>query len=567
MSWSALFTFAAFVAPPLPIPNDAPVVLMITGRDDVTKNLDALLAVVDPSGGKALLERWTTSLKERFSGRTFDAIDANRPTYAAFTSLDGLTTATPPVVWLFPYSDYKRFRREVLTVEERRAWIPGKGAPDQTGGNFFMDFTAQGYVGFTENEASAAWMLRRDVERTMPRPRGFTEAAAAVHFNLTLIEAMYGEAIRGTINLGLLALKFGGGGIVPGFDRGQLQSVQLLADGFLQILKDADSATLAVKLHPRGTDVSGEIDFRPGTVCGQNLADARPSDLGELWKLLPPGGTSYYAARAPASITKLLRRLNPEFEAEPGERRASAAVLAYEERVSGETETGVAAISKDGATLVCHPSPREAAKLTEATIRGLKAIGSLGRFRNLPLTTQPNSALVFDENGLKLYVAPIRIDLDAAVAGVRDPNLREATLASIRGIVDERTSLLFGDDGKRFLRIDGPNQAANWRLMKEFDGTSAHDPLLAAMPMPKLTHFYAVEAAAAIDVLGTYLTKVGGALPAVPGLVLPDYIAVKSPPRSLIGFGLQLNPGRAEFRLHLPAPAIKLARESFVMPE
>jgi len=567
MCWSAFVAVAAFLSPPLPIPVDAPIVLMIAGRADVTQHLNALMSIVDPPQAKAVLAQWTKSFQDRFAGRKLDCIDATRPTYVVFASLDGLTTGTPPLVWLFPCTDYRAFQRDALTVDERRDWSPGKGEPDQSDGNFFLDLTQLGYVGFTENEAAAQWFHRKVGERALLRPRGFIGADAAAYFNLQLIEATAGETLRGTIHLGLLALRFGGGGFVPGFDRGQLQSVQHIADALLQILKDGDAAAIAAKLSPQGAELTGTIEFRPGSPCDKNLADAKPSDLKELLKLLPPGGTTYYAARSPAPITKLLRRMNPEFEATSEERRAAADVIAYEDRIAAETETGVATLSRAGATLTIRPHPHDAGKLTEATIRGLSAIGRLGRFRNLPLTTAPIAAFAFEENGWKLHVAPVRIDLEAAVAGVRDPNLREATLESIRGIVDERTSIFFGDDGKRFIRIDGPNQEANLKLRKEFDGTFEPDPHVIALEMPKLTHLYAVDAAAAFDVVGTYLTNVGGALPAVPGVVLPDYRAAKNPPRSLVAFGLQLTPGRAEFRLHLPAAAIKLARESFAMPE
>ena len=566
----ALLVTPQLHAAPVPIPADALVVVHLNGRGPVVEHLAQFLAAVQPDAAKDLPKRLQKSLAELAPGRDVNAVPpAERIVGLAYT-LDGWNSPTPPWVWLVPVQDGAEFRKKLLTDDERGDFEAGKEGVDRAGPWFLVARPGHVAVSASEEAAKAyhASRNRLTAERLGTLSPVVNESDAAIYVNLTGVNAQYGDAVRSALQFATLLLQNGGTGPIPAFDARQLETVKFALTGVTQALADGRDLAVGLNAGTEGLIVRAEVAFAPGSPTAKQFAADKPVSLDEVLTL-PAGCTTYTASRWGPAAAAILRQLTREYQAPPDDERARAAVTTYESALRDGVQVTAGRGSESGSVLATP----DAAKLTAAHAKLLRTMPQGGYSRNVLLAAKPGlREQAVEAHGFALHRAELALDLEAGVATIRDPNVKQATLESMKRLVNEKTVLWFGDDGKRYVQLEAATPVDATRvlesLLAETDRVGANAAFQATRHrLPKLASMVLLaEAGPTMTLLADYARSVAGALPAVPGFEVPEFRTLKDPPQSFVGLAVTAQAGRLGMTMFVPAAAAKVAVDSTVIP-
>ncbi len=571
---TCLTLLAMLVAPPLhagpvPIPADALVVVQLNGRGPAVERLTQSLAAVQPDSAKDMPQRLRKFLSDAAPGRDVDSVTPGERVVGVAFTFDGWNSPTPPWVWLVPVKDAATFRKKLLTDDERGDFEAGKEGVDRAGPWFLVN--RPGYIAVSASEAAAkVFHASREVV-TPDRVGGLApivnDSDLSAYLNVAAVNAQYGDVVRSTVQFVGLMLR-NGGGPLPGFDARQVETVQFALDGLTQTLADGRDLAFGLNFGTEGVTLRAEVAFTPGSPTAKQFAGDKPAALSELLNL-PVGFTSYTASRWGPAASAVVRRLTREYQAPADDERATAAVTAFEATGRDGVRVGVSR-GGESASLLVAP---DAARVTAAHAKLLRTMPRGGYSRNVLLGEKPGlREKAVEANGFTLHRGELTLDLEAGVATIRDPNVKQATLESMRRLVSEKTVLWFGDDGTRSAQLEAATPADATRLLASLladtDRVGGNAAFAATRQrLPKLASYVLLaEAGPAVATLADYTRSVAGALPAVPGFDIPEFRTLKDPPQSFVGVALTAEAGRVGLTLFVPAAAAKVAADSVVIP-
>ena len=565
----ALLATPLLHAAPVPIPADALAVVQLNGRGPAVDHLAQFLAGVQPDAAKDLPQRVRKSLGEAMPGRDLDVLPADARLVGVAFTFDGWNSPTPPWVWLVPVKDGATFRKKFLTDEERGDSEAGKEGVDRAGPWFLVN--RPGYVAVSASEA-AAKAFHASADKVTPERLGklapvVNDADGSLYINVAAVNTQYGDVLRSTTQFAGLMLR-NGGGPLPAFDARQVATVQLVLDGVTRTLADGRDLAVGLTFGAEGVTMQAEVAYTPGSPTAKQFAADKPASLDELLTL-PAGFTTYTVSHWGPVASAVVRRLTREYQAPADDERATAAVTAFD--ATGRDGVRVS-VSRDGESAALAITP-DAAKRTAAHAKVIRTMPAAGYARNVKLADAPSlRENALDAGGFTLNRGQLTLDLEAGVATIRDPNVKQATLESMRRLVSEKTVLWFGDDGKRSAQLEAADEVATTRLMTtllaETDrvgGTAAFTAT--RRRLPKLASYLLLaEAGPTVNLLADYARSVSGALPAVPGFEVPEFRTLKNPPQSFVGVAVTAQAGRVGLTLFVPAAAAKVAADSVVIP-
>ena len=567
LTCAACLVAATLHAADVPIPADALVVVQLNGRGPVAEHVEKFLAVVQPDAAKAFPAQLKKFFADAAPGRDLGAIPAGERIVGMAFTFDGWNSPTPPWVWLVPVKDAAEFRKRLLTDEERADSEAGKEGVGRAGGLFLVN--RPGFVAVSANE-DAAKSFQASRERLTPERLGplhavVAEADASVYVNVANLNQQYGDALRAALLFAALIPDGGVNGFGMGLDPRHKAVVKDVFAGLGHALADGRDLAFGLKVHPEGLALRAEVAMTPGSPTAKQFAGDKVVTLDEL-VTLPAGRATYTASKWGPAAASVLRRLTREYEAPGEDDRAADAVRRYEEA----SQAAGVQMSAGGDSLLNTPDP---AKLTAAHAKVIRTLPKGGFSRNVLLAERPGlREEALTAHGFTLTRAELALDVAAGVAGIRDPNLRQATLESVRRLVKERTVLWFGDDGKRYAQIEAgtPETAAKQlgAMLGEGERVGANAAFAATRSrLPKEASFVLLaEAGPAVNLLADYARSVAGALPAVPGFEVPEFRTLKNPPQSFVGVAATAEAGRVSLTVVVPAAAAKLAVDSTVIP-
>ncbi len=561
-----------------PVPASSLVVVQVCGVPVLKERVTKFLDVAAPDLAK-LFPKWIDAeLKERFADRDLSVLTANERIYLSVMSFDGLLRGRPPVVLFLPATDYKSFRDKVTTADERKTYVKGKQGYDSIDNAFLVDMTKRGYVAITMDEETANQLAkpyetlgRKVLVDTLVQP--FFNSDAAVYVNLKAINADYGEQLQGYVKYLNALLQNGSLGFIPGLDKRQMQVVKTVLEGVTQAIGDGQGLVLGASVRLEGITVYGETVFVAGTETAKQLIAEKPTKLDEI-AALPKGNLVYSASRYSPNVGGAFRRLTQEFAAPVDEDRAIAAIAKYDQLFAKAAAQGSVSVGNGPDSSLQLITATEVAALTETHIKIIKNLREGGWYQNIIIKDK----LVLKENvqehqGFTLHQVNVTLDFDASVGSIKDDNLKQATLESMKRLVNEKTVYWFGHDGKRFVQI----VAKDWDAAKKLLDTALADKaavgtqpafLATRQALPaNVTQLLFAEAGPTILALGNYAKSTILTLPAFPGAEVPDFKLPKDPVVSYLGFAVVLKPNSAGFCGFIPAEAVKLARESVVVKD
>ena len=564
----AILVASPLQAAPVPIPADALVVVQLNGRNPAVEHLTQFLAAVQPDAAKGLPQRLRKLLADAAPGRDIDSVTPGERVVGVAFTFDGWNSPTPPWVWIVPVKDAATFRKKLLTDDERGDIEAGKGGVDRAGPWFLV--ARPGHVAVSASEA-AAKAFHASRELVTPERLGglapiINDSDASVYLNVAAVNAQYGDVVRSTVQFVGLMLR-NGGGPLPVFEARQVETVQLALDALTQTLADGRDLAVGLNCDADGVTVRAEVAWTPGSPTARQFAADKPAALDEL-VTLPAGFPSYTASSWGPAASALVRRLTREYQA-PDDERATAAVTAFE----ATARDGVRVAASRGGEGVAMTVAPDAAKRTAAHAKLLRTMPRGGYSRNVLLGEKPGlRERVVEANGFTLHRGELALDLESGVATIRDPNVKQATLESMRRLVSEKTVLWFGDDGKRCAQLEAATPADATRLLGSLLGENDRVGGNAAFAatrqrLPRLeSYLLLAEAGPTVATLADYSRSVAGALPAVPGFEVPEFRTLKNPPQSFVGVALTAQAGRVGLTLYVPAAAAKVAADSVVTP-
>jgi len=575
MRRTSLTLLMLFIAPvlhaaPVPIPTDALVVVQLNGRGPVAERVGQFLAAAHPDAAKDLPKRLRKALDEAAPGRDLDAVTPGERVVGLAFTLDGWNSPTPPWVWLVPVADAKSFRAKLLTDDERGDFEAGKAGVDRAGPWFLVN--RPGHVAVTASE-DAAKAYHASRERLTPERLGtlspvVNESDVSLYVNLAGVNAQYGDAARSAVQFATLVLQNGGSGPIPAFDPRQLATVTFALGGLTQALADGRDLAVGLSVGTDGVTLRAEVAFTPGSPTAKQFAADKPATLDEL-TTLPAGFTTYTASRWGPAAAAIVRRLTREYQAPPDDDRATAAVTAHDAAGRDGVQVGVSR-GAESASILAVPG---AAALTAAHAKLVRTMPQGGYARNVLLAAKPGLRdKAVEAHGFELRRAELALDLDAGVATIRDANVRQATLESMKRLVNPRTVLWFGDDGKRYAQLEAADPAAATHLLgallAETDRVGTNAAFAATRQrLPEAASLLLLaEAGPTVALLADYARSVAGALPAVPGFEVPEFRTLKNPPQSFVGVAVAAQAGRVGLTVVVPAAAAKISVDSTVIP-
>ncbi len=566
------------VAADTPVPASSLVVVQVSGvptlKDRVTKFLD----VAAPDVAK-LFPKWIgAELKERFADRDLSALTPTDRIFLSVMSFDDVLQGQAPVVLFLPVADYKTFRDKALTADERKSFEKTKEGYDSIEQAFLVDMTKRGYIAVTMNEETAKQLAKpyetlTDKVLTDALSQPFFNSDVAVYVNLKAVNADYGEQLQGYVKYLNALLQNGSLGFIPGLDKRQLQVVKTVLEGMTQAIGDGQGLVLGASVRPEGITVCGETVFVAGTDTAKKLAAEKPTKLDEI-AALPKGNLVYSASRYSPNVGGAFRQLTREFAAPVDDDRAIASIAKYDELFAKAAAQGSVSVGNGPDSSLQIVTATEVAALTETHIKIIKNLRDGGWYQNIIIKDKPVlKENVQEHQGFTLHQVNVTLDFDASIGSIKDDNLKQATLESMKRLVNEKTVYWFGHDGKRFVQV----VAKDWDAAKKLLGSALSDQatvgtqpafLATRQALPaNATQLLFAEAGPTILTLGNYAKSTIVTLPAFPGAEVPDFKLPKNPVVSYLGFAVVLKANSAGFCGVIPSEAVKLARESIVVKD
>jgi len=553
----------------LPIPSNALAAVQLKGVASVRERLEKFLAAAAPEQSKIALESLVSFLDEGLAGRDAKLLPRDARTYLIVHDVDW---AAKTGTWslALPMADYKLFRTKFLTADERKSIhslgdnideIEFRGQP-----TYLIDLTKRGYVAVTFDKPTAEALAEKPKLLTTADvgPQGtdvFLESDLGAFVNLREVNERYGKSLASFRSLAIGLLQQGGFGFLPKLDRRQLAVARLVVDGLFQTGQDGHGFALGISFAESGLILRTDLRFKTESESASVLAKEKPSKLASMEEL-NSGQIVYKVGSWSPPVAAIVQGLAPDYAAAADDDRTADAVKKFANLSAKATWSSASSGVGSGILVATIEDP---AALAAAHVKVLKNPSAGGAYRNVPLKEAPT--IKVDEQmygGFTLSRALLNVDFKVATATIADETLREATIESMKRFVQEKTAIWFGHDGERYVEIT----SANWDDARGFLDTyrSKLIPLSADVRFQELRKLLPAEASQLVVVdlrkglvgFAAYAQAVLGALPAFPGVEIPEFKPAPAGPPEYAGAALVLRPAGIGAVVVVPIDSAKL---------
>lgn len=557
----------------LPVPADAIIVVQLNGVERAKGRLEAMLKAAAPDAATAAAQHFDTFVSTTLAGRDLSTLAPDARVLVAVTGFSG-ETAEPQAAVLLPVKDFSAFRAGLLTADERKTWDKGRDGvatfDAQDKGMYAVELADAGYVAVTPNK-DVAGRFAGKFTKLAPAQMGeqvadaFLGSDLAVYVNMAQVNDDYGDKMRQGRQLLQFAVQQGAAA-GAGFDKRQMDVAKDVFDALFQSAEDARGLVLGMVFKPAGLGVRFEAGFSKGTPTADGLAKEQPGPTPGLGDL-PAGQSAYSAGRYGAKLAAALAKFNQEFRPEDDGDKAAAVVAKYNELSAEATAGGFQATGSVPGVGLTVISPADPNAFVAARLKAIRGLTAGSAYMNVVLKEKPSlkedSQVV---EGFKLSEATLRLDFEATVKGIADANLRETTITSMKRMVNEKTTVWFGTDGKRVVTVTAADWPAAEKLLTAYFAGSkkvgdeaafraTRENLPADASVVSLTDVGQLTAT-----LSESFADVSESIPGFPFGKLPKLKSTGTG-AAYLGFAIGLRPGGARFDLFVPAEAVKVVRD------
>ena len=453
-----------------PFPAKSPVVVQLTGIGAARERLSATLKAALPDDSAAVDKQIDDGLKELFADRKLTAIPKDGRVYLVVNDLEGLFEKTPAVSLLVPVTSYKEFRETFLTADERKTFEAGTNVDDVKLSLFGAEVPMhmvdlKEYVALTPDKGTAdiyAGKFDKATTASMKSElaRSFVGADLSLYVNLDVINAQYGEQIKGFKMLADFGIQQAlAGGMIPGLGKKQIEVIKVMIGGLFQAIEDCRGLVVAVEFRPEGLNLRVQAQFADDTASVKLLKAESPGPLAEVGKL-PAGLGSYSGSKVGQKFVQTMRGLNPEFAAAEDDEKGTEAIekqLAALAASEAQGEVSASGTPDSSLTVAKYAKPKEAVAALAGCYEAMSAGGrvSTAVLKDAPKVTKDarkHAGFTFSE-------VKLAFDFEATVKELPD-GAKEAALVQLKRSMSEKTTVWVGTDGKTVLQVTAKDWAA-----------------------------------------------------------------------------------------------------------
>lgn len=575
----AAATTSAAPAPPagknvaLPYPAKAPLVVHLNGIEKARERLGKTLEALPAAEAKQVKDKLDGGLKQLLTDRKLTAVPGDGRVFVVVHDFASLAGDEPAVSVLLPATSYKDFKDSFLTAAERKT-VEKAGAglesvKSSATGDEVNVYLAEvkGYVALSMNKETAETY----VGKYTPAQTGamgedlsasFLAADIALYVNMEVVNEKYGEQIKqfkGLIDFALGQAQMGG--MLPGLNKKQLDTVKAMLGGLVQGIEDAQGFVLAGEFRPEGLNVRAQVYFGDDTASAGVLKAETPGPLADVGKL-PNGLLSYAGSRLGKNLADLSKQFSQEFAAAEDDEKGAAKIDKLLAALTAAGPGGEVAAGSPSDRFLTVTAYKDAAKAAAAVTGLHQALPAGGRFANVVLKDKPKVTEAAQKHGDFVF-AEVRLtfDYDATVENLPEA-VREATLNSLKRMTKEKTTLWVGTDGKVLVQIVAKDwDAAKGLLDAYLDGQGGVGGEAGFRVTRKnlpadATLMYLLETGQVLAALVEQVKAAGAALPGG----LPPLGAVKpvKGEATYLGIAVTLKPRVASFDAFVPGTAMNV---------
>jgi hypothetical protein len=274
------------------LPADTPVVISIHGIERTQKRLAALIEKAVPDLAPAALAHMKEMMEKGLEGRKLAGLDPDGPVFIAITALPQ-AGSHPPGAIVAKVTDYKAFRKGILTDEERKNLKKEKDYDIATieGKEIFM-VHRKGYVVLAAEKevaeqfnglegAGLGGKMNKQVAARL------LECDAGLYVNMAAVNKQYGEMLTGVKQLIPAMLEN-----APGQSKSMVKFMKAYIEGTFQAIEDSKHLLVTLTIPPEGLALHIDAGFGKDTSTNKFLTQLKPAHVGGLDNL-PPGFLAY----------------------------------------------------------------------------------------------------------------------------------------------------------------------------------------------------------------------------------------------------------------------------------
>lgn len=462
----------------LPYPAKTPIVVQVNGVELAKERLAKMLTAAIPADAPRLNKQIDAGLASAFDGRKLTAVPKDGRLFFVVQDIAKLTENEPALALFVPVTGYKAFRESFLTADELKTYEKGADGVDSVkttaAGNestvYMVDLKE--YVAVTIEKGTADTYAGKYTKATTAAMGAelagtFLNSDACVFVNMDAINEQYGEQIRGF--KGLIDFAFGQagmGGQIPGLTKKQLEGMKAILSGVFQGVEDCRGLVMGVEFRPDGLNGRMQMRFAPDTPSGGTIKAEVATPLAEI-ATFPRGLTTYTGTKLGKKITDVLKMMGGEFQAADDDDAGTEAIdklLADIVKAGPGIEYSAGSPPEASLTMTAYA---DAPKAAAALAKLYKGMAAGGRVSTVVLKDKPGvTEKARSHAGFTFTEVKLAFDFEATVAALPE-QVRESTIASLKRVANERTTVWVGTDGKSVATLTAKDWAAASKLLDD----------------------------------------------------------------------------------------------------
>lgn len=554
----------------LPYPAKAPLVVHLNGLERARERLAKMLEALPPAEAKNVKRGIESGLAELLKGRKLDAVPKDGRVFFVLHDITKLIEGEPAISFLIPVSGYKEFKESLLTAEERKTLEKGANgietvkfaANDET--LYLVDL--KNYVAVSPSKDTAEmyagkYSTAQSGSMGADLSASFLNADVSVYVNMDVINDIHGEQIR----QGRAFMDFALGqaqGMLPGFNKQQMELAKTMIGGVFQAVEDSKGIVLAAEFRAEGLNLRGQIRFADDSMSGDVLKAESPTALPGIAKL-PKGLNTYGGMKFGKKFSDLGKKFTQEFLAADDDEKGAERIAKLQGEILAAGSLGDYSASRTPEASLTVSAYKDAAKATDATIKLYEGLGEGGKFATIVLKEKPRViAKAATHRDISFTEVRMSFDFAATVEAMPEP-AREAALSQFKRLMNEKTTIWIGTDGKSMISLTAKNWDAAKSLLDDYlegksgIGTDAGFQIARKNLPAEASMLYLLETGQVVTLLVEQAKAVGEQ---IPGGAFPPIGKVKpvGGDATYIGFAMVLKPQIASVDLFVPGASMNV---------
>ncbi|MHB1425390.1 MAG: hypothetical protein ACYC3I_19645 [Gemmataceae bacterium] len=550
------------------VPASAPIVLHLRGVQGARDRFVALMEKALPDVLKKFQSEMDDFLKNGYNGHKYRGLAKDGPIFLALLDLpkpNQRLTGPPPFAFIVAVSDYKEFRDNILTEEDRKN-IKDKGdgieeANFERETVYFVDRKGFAIVTMQEDVAKSFTQRFTGLHTKMSKELAakFLSSDAGVYVNMDAINKEYGEQIKEakeSIEQGL------NGPLAAGGDEAQKKFIDLFKKAIgpiFQGVEDMNSFLWTLEFRPGGLALHLQSEMKESTPTANLLQDARPVALKDL-DHLPRDRAYYLGMKGNASLYKKLAGFLSVLPDVDG--KALETLMEDLAQAGPDSVLGGGSFPMAGLTVYHFDDP---AKAVNAVLKYYRDVDpKAAEFKKKPVIKMDAEK----HGDFKLHFVQYSYDFDKMAKQLGD-DVKKQFIESMKGFFGEKTTMWIGTDGKTAVQITAPDWSSARKLLDQYSkgkdrAGEAQAFRDARKEMPARTSILGL-----IDAVPMFATIAELYKPILPpGVLLPPgrEIVLSKVVSAYVGLAVTLQPNRGSFDLFITVAAAREFYKAAVKP-